>query len=84
VVPGCGGAAEHQHVIRNGEGDGLQPVFFKESLETFRATPEGLALHYVNYSRSADLGPAGRWVAPGRVREVQERQMDLLRRRMGG
>lgn len=75
-------AAEHSQVIRNGGDDRLQPVYFKESLKTFVATNDGLGLHYINYSRSADLGNASRWIAGGEVRKSQERQIEALRKRI--
>jgi len=75
-------ATEHSQVIRNG-GDGrLQPVYFKESLKTFVATDDGLALHYINYSRSADLGNLSRRIAGGEVRKSQVRQIEALRKRI--
>jgi hypothetical protein len=77
-------AAEHSQAIRNGEDHRLQPVFFKESLKTFVRTPSGLALYYINYSRSADLGAASRWIAEGKIRESQERQIEAFRSRING
>ncbi len=77
-------AAEHSQAIRNGEADGLQTVFFKESLKIFVRTTDGLALHYINYSRSVDLGAASRWIAGGKVRESQERQIEAFRSRTNG
>ena len=75
-------ASEHSQVTRNGSGDGLQKVFFKESLKTFVSTPGGLAFHYINYTRSVNLGRASRWVAPGKIQESQEAQMEELRERL--
>lgn len=77
-------ASEHSQVTRNGSGDWLQKVFFKESLKTFVSTPGGLAFHYINYTRSVDLGRASRWIAPGKIEESQRSQMELLRARLGG
>ena len=76
-------ASEHSQVVGNGTDDGLQLVYFKESLKTFVRTPVGVALHYVNFSRSVNLGRTSRWVAGGKVRESQERQIEALRARIG-
>ena len=77
-------AVEHSQVIENPNGSHEQPVYFKESLKIFLEVPGGLAFHYVNFSRSVDLGRPTRWVARGKIRESQERQVEALRRRIGG
>lgn len=76
-------AVEHSQVVRNSTDDGVQPVYFKESLKAFFWTPDGLAFVYVNYSRSVDLGRVSRWVAPGKIRESQESQVETLRGQIG-
>lgn len=77
-------AVEHSQTVRNTGTGGTQPVYFKESFKTFIQTPDGLAFHYVNYSRSVDLGRASRWIAGGKIEDSQERQVEALRRRIGG
>ena len=72
-------ASEHSQVVRNATDEGIQPVFFKESLKTFLSTPGGLAFHYINYSRSVDLGRASRWVAGRKIRDSQQKQVEALR-----
>lgn len=77
-------AAEHSQVVRNASEEGLQRIFFKESLKTFLVIPRGLGFHYVNYSRSLDLGGPTKWAARGKIGGSQEGQMEQLRRRIGG
>ncbi len=72
-------AAEHSQVVRNGEANGIQLVYLKESLKTFVATPEGLQFHYVNISRSVDLGWSTRWIAEKKIKESEEGQVEALR-----
>jgi hypothetical protein len=77
-------AAEHSQVISNpgAEAGGVQEVYFKESLKTFVVIPGGMALHYVNISRTADLGRLGRWVGARSIREGEERKSEGLRARL--
>ncbi len=77
-------ASQHSQVVSNELLEGHQRVFFKESLKTFVAVPEGIALHYINFTRAADLGRIERWAAPGRIKDSQERNIDELRSRLGG
>lgn len=72
-------AAEHSQVVRNVGIEHVQPVYLKESLKTFLSTPQGLAFHYVNFSRSVDLGWSTRWIAEGKIKESEERQIEALR-----
>jgi hypothetical protein len=78
-----GMAAEHSQVVWNDGSDAYQDVFFKESLKTFVRIPGGLALHYVNYTRTVSLGRLSRSVAPGRVEESQRRNLEALIARIG-
>ena len=51
-----GVTAEHSQVVSNPGGEDFQTVYFKESLKVFISVPDGLALYYINYTRSAKLG----------------------------
>ena len=78
----AGIAAEHSQTVSGAPDGSFQDVFFKESLKSFVRIPGGLALHYIHYSRTTDLGSLERWVAEGRIREAQERQVAQLRGRL--
>lgn len=78
-----GVAAEHSQVMWNDGSEKYQDVFFKESLKTFVPIPGGLALHYVNYTRTVSLGRLSRSVAPARVEESQRRNVEALIDRIG-
>jgi hypothetical protein len=75
-------ASEHSQVVSNGEGSRLQPIYFKESLKTFVEVPGGLAFHYVNYTRSADLGAISRGIGRRAVQDAEERRIREFRRRL--
>jgi hypothetical protein len=75
-------ASEHSQVVSNGEGSRLQPIYFKESLKTFVEVPGGLAFHYVNYTRSADLGAISRGIGRRAVKDAEERRIREFRRRL--
>lgn len=79
-------AAEHSQVVRNpaGGAEGYEIVYFKESLKTFVGIPGGVALHYVNFTRAADLGRLFRWIGAGRIRDAEERRVSALERALGG
>lgn len=74
-------AAEHSQVVSNlpREEGPHQTVYFKESVKTFVRVPGGLALHYIHYSRTPDLGRISRWIGEGKVREAEERKVAALR-----
>lgn len=76
-------AAQHSQVVFNEGVDPYQAVYFKESLKTFVDLPDGLALHYINYTRTSDLGRMSRWVGAGKIRDSQQAMVDLLRSRLG-
>jgi hypothetical protein len=82
-----GVAAEHSQLVRNpaaGARSGVQDVYLKESLKTFVALPDGgLALHYVNVTRSGDLGRIERWVGSGAIKDGEKRKAEVLGRRLG-
>jgi endonuclease/exonuclease/phosphatase family metal-dependent hydrolase len=75
-------ASEHSQVVSNGEDPGLQPVYFKESLKTFVEIPGGLAFHYVNYTRSADMGAISRRLGRRAARDAEERRIREFRQRL--
>ena len=77
-------AAEHSQVVRNRGDNSYQDVFFKESLKTFVVTPGGVALHYINYSRSVRLGRLQRAIGGGRIEGSQENNARVLAERIGG
>ncbi len=76
-------ASEHSQVVFNEGQKPFQDVYFKESLKTFVRVPGGLALHYVNFTRTVDMGRVERWVARRKVPESQERNVSELRSRIG-
>ena len=69
---------QHSQTVMNGEGDGYQTVYFKESLKTFVAVPGGLALHYVNYSRSVGMGGIKKKIGRGKIEDSQQKAIDEL------
>lgn len=76
-------ASEHSQVVFNEGRKPFQDVYFKESLKTFIRVPGGLALHYINFTRTVDMGRVERWVARRKVPESQERNVSELRNRIG-
>jgi hypothetical protein len=73
---------QHARAVRN-EGDGgYQTVFFKESLKTFVRLPDGLAFHYINYSRTIGMGAIKRRVACGRIEDSERKAVEELGRRL--
>jgi hypothetical protein len=72
---------QHAQTVRN-EGDGgHQTVFFKESLKTFVRLPEGLALHYIGYSRTVNMGGIQGKFAPGMIEGSERKAVEELVRR---
>lgn len=80
----AGVAAQHSQVVFNEGLDPYQPVFFKESLKAFVKIPGGLALYYINFTRTRNLGRLQRWVASGQIRGAQEKNLRALKRRVEG
>lgn len=76
-------AAQHSQVVFNEGVEPYQDVYFKESLKTFVRLPNGIALHYINFTRTSDLGRMSRWVGAGKIRGSQEAMVNLLRSRVG-
>jgi len=80
---GAGIASEHSQVVRNQGEDPYQDVYFKESLKTFVRIPGGVALHYINYTRSVRLGRLKRAIGGGKIEGSQEGNARALQERIG-
>lgn len=76
--------AQHSQVVAGGGRAGFQTIFFKESIKTFIRTPGGVALHYVNYTRSANLNGLTRRVGRIAIEDSEHRQIELLRTKLVG
>jgi hypothetical protein len=77
-------AAEHSQVVWNEGQDPYQDVFYKESVKTFVRVPGGLALHYLNYSRTTNMGRAQRWFGTGSIEDSQRDSAELMAERLAG
>ncbi len=77
-------AAEHSQVVWNEGQDPYQDVYFKESVKTFVQVPGGLALHYLNYSRTTNMGRMQRWFGTGRIEDSQRDSAKLMAQRLAG
>jgi hypothetical protein len=75
-------SVQHTQTVRNTDGDGHQTVFFKESLKTFVRLPDGLAFHYVNYSRTIGMGGFKKRFGLGHIKESEEKAVQELGRRL--
>jgi hypothetical protein len=75
---------QHSQVVTNGEEDGFQRVFFKESVKTVLRRPDGLWVHYLNYSRTKGLGGISKRIGRGKVKGAQEDLFEELRKELGG
>jgi hypothetical protein len=53
-----------------------------ESLKTFVRLPDGLAFHYVNYSRTVGMGGIQRRVSRGKIEDSYKRAVEELGRRL--
>ncbi len=73
-------AAQHSQVVSNPGGDDHQAVYFKESLKTFVKIPGGMALHYVNYTRTVKLGGLRKRIGRKKIADSQEDAVDELRK----
>jgi hypothetical protein len=71
-------AAQHSQVVFNQGERPFQDAYFKESLKTFVRTGNGVAFHYINYTRAADLGRIERWVGSGKIKDSQEGTVEEL------
>ncbi len=79
-----GMAAEHSQVVWNEGQDPYQDVYFKESVKTFVRIPGGLALHYLNYSRTTNMGRMQRWLGTGSIEDSQKDSAELMAQRLAG
>lgn len=75
-------AAEHSQVISNPGGDDFQMIYFKESVKIFVATEDGLALFYINYTRSAKLGSLKKKMGRGKIEDSQRERAAALGERL--
>jgi carbon monoxide dehydrogenase subunit G len=75
--------SQHSQVVANGDGDGLQRVFFKESVKTFVRLPDGLLLHYLNYARTKGMGGLTKRIGRGKIEGAQEKAVEELARELG-
>jgi hypothetical protein len=71
-------AAQHSQVVANPGGKGYQDVYFKESLKTFVPIPGGMALHYINYTRTVKLGSLRKRIGRNKVIGSQEKAVREL------
>lgn len=75
-------ALQHAQTVRNTGDGGYQAVYFKESLKTFVRLPDGLALHYINYTRTVSLGGIKATVARGKIEESERKAVEEIGRRL--
>jgi hypothetical protein len=80
IRPGV--ASQHSQVVSNPGGDDYQTVYYKESLKTFVAVPNGLALHYINYTRAVKLGGLKKSLGRGRIVDSEEEKIQELETRL--
>jgi hypothetical protein len=73
---------QHAQTVRNAGNGGHQAVFFKESIKTFVRLPDGLAFHYINYSRTVSMGGIQGMVARGKIEDSEKRAVEELGRRL--
>ena len=81
---GDGIAAEHSQVVWNEGQDPYQDIYFKESVKTFMRIPGGLALHYLNYARTTNMGRMQRWMGTGSIEDSQRDSAELMAERLAG
>ena len=77
-----GMAMQHSQVVSNGSGEDYQIVYFKESLKVFVSIPGGIALYYINLTRSADMGWPKKSIAPGKIKESRQKAIEKLQDRL--
>jgi|GEM_PF-2254715 len=73
-------AAQHSQVVFNEGKEPYQDAYFKESLKSFVRIPGGVALHYINYTRAANLGRIERWIGAGQIEDSQKETVEELQR----
>jgi hypothetical protein len=79
-----GMAAEHSQVVWNEGQDPFQDIYYKESVKTFVQVPGGFALHYLNFSRTTNMGRMQRWLGTGSIEDSQKDSAELMARRLAG
>ena len=77
-------ASQHSQVVSNPGGKDYQDVYFKESLKTFVVIPGGMALHYINYTRTVKLGGLRKSIGRKKVIGSQEDAVEALQRMLRG
>lgn len=80
IRPGL--ASQHSQVVSNPGGDDYQTVYCKESLKTFVAVRNGLAMHYINYTRAVKLGRLKKSLGRGRIVDSEEEKIQELKTRL--
>ena len=75
-------SSQHAQTVRNAGGKGNQAVYFKESLKTFRRLPDGLAFHYVSYSRTVGAGGIRGRLARVEIEDSEKKALEELGRRL--
>jgi hypothetical protein len=73
---------EHARTVRNTGGKGYQPVYFKESLKTFVRLPDGLAFHYIAYTRTVGMGGIKGKIGRGKIEESERKAVEEIGRRL--
>jgi hypothetical protein len=73
---------QHAQTVRNTGDGGYQAVFFKESLKTFVRLSDGLAFHYVNYTRTISMSGIQGKVARGKIEESERKAVEEFGRRL--
>lgn len=77
-----GVAAEHSQVVSNPGDEDCQTIYFKESVKVFVATPDGLVLYYINYTRSSKLGALKKKLGRGKIEDSQRERAAALAERL--
>jgi hypothetical protein len=73
---------QHAQTARNTGGGGYQTVFFKESLKTFVRLPDGLAFHYIAYTRTVGMGGIKGKIGCGKIEESERKAVEEIGRRL--
>ena len=73
---------QHSQAVSNDDDDDYQTVYFKESMKAFVAVPGGLALYYINYSRTIGMGGLQKSIARKKIKESQQKAIDNLAERL--
>ncbi len=75
-------SVQHARTVRNTGGGGYQSVFFKESLKTFVRLPDGLAFHYIAYTRTVGMGGIKGKIGRGKIEESERNAVEEIGRRL--